>query len=75
MPVMESTSARGTLHKLACVGVERFEIAALAFGEQNVKRERGFARAGDAGDHGEFAARDIYVDVFEIMFAGVVDGY
>ena len=37
--------ARGGLHELACVRVERLEVAALSFTENDVERERRFARA------------------------------
>ena len=46
----------------AGVGVERLEVAALALVEQDVEGERRLARAGDAGDDAELAARDRYVD-------------
>ncbi len=61
------------LHELARVGVQRFEITALAFGEHDVERERALAAAGDAGDDGELIARNRDVDVLEVVFAGVVD--
>ena len=41
-----------TVHELANVGAEGFDIAALAFGIKGVKNQRGFTRAGDAGDDG-----------------------
>ena len=44
---------RGRLHELPRVGVQRFQIAALAFGEQDVEGERALAAAADAGDDGE----------------------
>ena len=46
------------LHELARVGVQRFEIAALAFGKQDVKGQCGFARAGHPGDHRELVVLD-----------------
>src|SRR5581483_1368113 len=64
---------RGGLHKLPRVGVERFEIAALTFGEQNVEGERALAAARYAGDHGEAPARNPDIDVLEIVLACVVD--
>ncbi len=65
--------ARRGLHELARIGVQRFEIAALAFVEDDVEGERGFARARHAGDDGERLARDRDVDVAQVMFARVVD--
>src|SRR6185369_14248045 len=44
---------RCTLHELARVGVERFEVAALALGEKDVECERGLARARHARDDRE----------------------
>ena len=65
--------ARRGLHELARVGVQRFEIAALAFVEDDVERQRGFARARHAGDDRERFARNRDVDVAQVMFARVVD--
>ena len=45
--------ARGRLHELARIGVQRFEVAALALGEQDVEGQRALAAAGHAGDDGE----------------------
>ena len=64
---------RRGLHELARVRVQRFEIAALAFVEDDVERQRGFARARHAGDDGEGFARNRDVDVAQVMFARVVD--
>ena len=60
---------RRGLHELPRVGVQGFEIAALAFGEQNVERQRALAAARDAGNHGEFVEPQIHIDVLEIVFA------
>ena len=65
--------ARGRLHELARVGVEGFEVAALALVEEDVEGERGLARAGHAGDDREAVARDLDVDVLEVVLARVVD--
>ena len=64
---------RRGLHELAGVGVERFEVAPLPLGEEDVEGQRGLARAGDAGDDGEAVARDVDVDVLQVVLAGVVD--
>ena len=50
--------ARRRLHELARIGVQRFEIAALAFVEDDVEGERGFSRARHARDHRERLARN-----------------
>src|SRR3546814_9780557 len=52
----------GRLDDGACIGVQRFQVAALAFVEQNVERQRGFARARYARDDGEGIARNTDVD-------------
>ena len=64
---------RRGLDELPGVGVERFEIAALAFGEEDVERQRAFAAAADAGDDGELVARDADIDALEVVLARVVD--
>ena len=51
----------------ARVGRERLEIAARAFGIEHAQRQRGFARAGDAGNADDFSQRDLDVDVFQIV--------
>jgi hypothetical protein len=51
------------LQELPGVGRQRFDVAALALGVQGVKGERGFAGAGQAGDHDELVARQVEVDV------------
>ena len=61
------------LHDAARVGVERFEVAPLAFVEQDVERERRLARARDAGDDAELAARDVDVERLQVVLARVDD--
>ena len=63
----------GRLHDRARVGVERFEVAPLAFVEQDVERERRLARARDAGDDAELAARDRDVERLQVVLARVDD--
>src|SRR6185436_12974743 len=64
---------RGALHELARVGVERLQVAALAFVEQDVEGEGGLARARHPGDDGEAPARDLYVDALQVVLARLVD--
>ena len=59
------------LHDAAGIGVERFQIAALAFVEQDVERERGLARAAHARHHIELAARNVHAQVLEVVFLRV----
>ena len=61
------------LHDAAGVGVEAFEVAALAFVEEDVERQRGFARAADAGDDVELATRDVHAQALEVVLFGVDD--
>src|SRR5690606_9685629 len=65
--------ARGRLHELACIGVERFEVASVAFGKQHVEWKRALAAARYAGHDRELTARDAYADVAQIVLARVVD--
>ena len=67
----------GPLHlveELAGVGGEGLDVAALALGVDGVEGERGFARAGEAGDDGQGVARDGDVDVAEVVLAGSAHG-
>src|SRR5262249_22762188 len=61
------------LQELARIGGERLDIAALALGIDGVERERRFARAREAGEHHQPVARDLDVDVLEIMLARAAD--
>ena len=64
---------RSRLHELTRIGIERFEVAALSLGEQDIEGERALAAARHAGDDGEALARDVHVDVLQVVLAGVVD--
>ena len=59
--------------ELAGVGAQRLDVAALALGEDRVEREAGLAGAGQAGEHDERVARDVEVDVLEVVHAGTPD--
>ena len=61
------------LHDAARVGVQRLEVASLAFVEQDVERQRALARARHAGDDAELAARDRDVERLQVVLAGVDD--
>ena len=58
------------LQKLARIGRQAFHITPLAFGIQSIKRQTGFARAGQTGDHHQLVARNIEVYVFQVVGAG-----
>jgi len=53
--------------KLAGVGGEAFDIFALALGIERVKREAGFSRPAQAGNHRQLIARDAHVNVLEVV--------
>ena len=67
--------ARCGLDELAGVGIERFQVAALALREHDIEGESGFAAAGDAGHHREAVPRNRDVHVLQIVLARVVDLY
>ena len=62
------------LQELARIGRQRFDIAALALGIDRVEGERGFARARQAGQHRQRVARNLDVDILEIVLARAADG-
>ena len=62
------------LQELAGIGGKRLHITALALGIDRIEGERGFARAGQAGHHRQLVARNIDVDVLQIVLARAADG-
>ena len=63
----------GRLHELPRVGVQRFEVPALSFGEEDVEGDRALAAAAHAGDHAEGVPGDGQVDVLEVVLPRVAD--
>ncbi len=61
------------LQELARVSREALDIAALAFGVDGVEGERGFAGAGQPGEHHQPVARNVEIDVFKVVLAGAAD--
>ena len=61
------------LNELPCIGVERFQIAALALGEKDIEGQRAFAAAADPRNHRERVPRNDGVDVAQIMFPRFAD--
>ena len=55
------------LQKLAGVSRKRFDVAALPLGVNRIEGQRGFAGAGDAGDHGQLLMRDFERDVLKVV--------
>src|SRR5258706_4457850 len=64
---------RGGLDELAGIGIQRLEIAPLPFVEEDIEGERRLARARDTGDHREAPARDLDVDVLQVLLPRVLD--
>ncbi len=62
------------LEELPRVGRQALDVAALALGIDGVEGERRFARAGQAGEHDQLVARNVEVDVLEVMLARAADG-
>src|SRR5690606_4580378 len=52
---------------LARVRRQRLDVAALAFGVDGVERQRGLAGAGQARDHDQLVARQVEIDVLEVV--------
>ena len=57
------------LQELPGVGRERLDVAALAFGVERVEGERRLARTRETGDHDQAVARQVEVDVFQVVRA------
>ena len=57
------------LQELPRVGRQRFDVAPLAFGVERVEGQRALARTRQAGDHGQPVARQIEIDVLEVVRA------
>ena len=55
--------------ELARVGGQRLDVAALALGEDGVERERRLARSGQAREDDQRVARDLEVDVVQVVHA------
>ncbi|MPM67874.1 hypothetical protein SDC9_114799 [bioreactor metagenome] len=59
--------------KLARIGRQALHIAPLALGIQRVERQAGLARARQPGDHHQLVARNVQVDVLQIVRARTAD--
>ena len=57
------------LEELPRVGRQRLDIAPLSFGVNRVEGERRLARSGESGNHDQLVAREIDVDVLEVVYA------
>src|SRR6185503_17015387 len=59
--------------ELARIGRERLDIAPLALRIDRVEGERGLARAREAGEHHQLVARDLHVDILQVVLARAAD--
>ena len=60
---------RKLFYELPRIDVHRIKKAPLPFGKNQIKRERAFARATDAGDDDELVAGNFQRDVLEVVLA------
>ena len=61
------------VEKLADVGRECFDVAALALGIERVKRQGRLAGAGWAGDDAEFSERNFQVEALEVVLSAAAE--
>src|SRR5262249_36545058 len=61
------------VEELARVGRQRLDIAALPLGVDRIERERRLSRTGQPRDHHELVARDLDVDVLQVVLARTLD--
>jgi ribosomal protein L21 len=70
---MWSTSGFSITQELPRVGRQRLDVAALALGVDGVEGQRRLARAGQAGDHDQLVARQVEIDVLQVVGARTAD--
>ena len=61
------------VEKLARVGAEGLDVAALPFGIQRVKHQARLARAARPRHDRHFAGADVEVEVLQVVLAGTAD--
>ena len=61
------------LQELPRIGAQALDVTALALGIQRVKRQAGFARARQPGDHHQLVAWQVQVNVFQVVGACATD--
>ena len=57
------------LQELPRIRRQRLDVAALSLGVQSVERERAFAGAREPGDHDQPVARQVKIDIFQVVGA------
>ena len=62
------------LDELPGIDIHRIQEPALAFGKEQIKGQRAFARPTQTGDNDELIARDGQGNILEIVFARAMDG-
>ncbi len=63
----------GLIDETSRIGRDRLEISALRLGVQRTEGQRGLSGAGYAGEHDECVARQVQIDVLQIVLAGAAD--
>ena len=61
------------LQELPRVSRQALDVAALALGIDGVEGKRGFAGAGQPGEHHKLVAGNIEIDILEVVLAGAAD--
>ena len=61
------------VEKLPGVGGKAFDVAALAFGIEDVEGQRRLSRTADAGDDGQRVERNVEIEILEIVLLGAAD--
>src|SRR5882724_8518678 len=64
---------RGRLYELPCVGIQRLEVAALPFVEEDVEGKCRLTRARYARDDRELVSRYLNIDVLKVVLPCVVN--
>ena len=67
--------ARSGLHKLAGIGIERFQVTPLAFAKNNIEGHGTFAAATHARNDRELVTGYGDIHILQIMLASIVDFY
>ena len=61
------------VQKLARIGREGLDVAALTLGKQSVEHQAGLARAAGAGHYRQFPGPDVQIEVLQVMLACAAD--
>ena len=61
------------LQKLPRIGGQAFHVPALAFGVQGIERQAGFARPAQTRDNHQLVARNVQVDILEVVCTRAAD--